>query len=694
MRRLIPIAPGSAGTVLITIGLLLLGCQDTREPTEPDAARIKPPRTLTVTGAGTGHGRVTAPAVGEVILDCEIDAGGYSPTDCTKSYGWKSTVTLTATPDPDNSFAGWSGACTGTAATCRVMMTQSRSVRATFTGQGATFALNVVGGGNGSGSVQSQAGPTPAINCTITSGTASGGTCSGNYQSGTPITLTATPASGHTFEGWDGDCTGTGTCVLGITANRSVTAMLSAPLGPEATVGKWDPPFSTPVIGLHLSQVAGKVLLWGHGGEANTWNPAGGGFTQVANNTCGNPANCELFCSGHTFLPDGRLLVAGGHNESLGDGNGLKQASIFNGTSWTATGSMTYGRWYPTLVSLENGDVVALSGSQDPSLNAAYPERYNGSSWTTLSGAQRSLSLYPRAFLEPKNGWVFYAGDGSSIYLNPNGSGAWTTVGLGNGGAKVIPSHNYAPAVMVDSKVLYIGGGGSGCTSTTSPVPEKRTEVIDLAAPTPTWAQAGEMALGRRQHNATVLPDGKVLVTGGSSQCGFTTESGAVFAAEAWDPATGWIKPAWANASVVRVYHSTALLLPDGRVLTTGSGDGGGVTQQYSYQIFSPPYLFKGLRPTYNLGSTAMHYGQSFAVQTPNAASIRKVTIIRQTSTTHAFDMGQRLTTLAFQPAADGQSLTLTAPGSGRIAPPGPYLLFILNDKGVPSVAQTILLSQ
>ncbi len=201
------------------------------------------------------------------------------------------------------------------------------------------------------------------------------------------------------------------------------------------------------------------------------------------------------------------------------------------------------------------------------------------------------------------------------------------------------------------------------------------------------------MNIARRQTNLTILPDGKVLVTGGSSQCGFTNETGAVFTAEVWDPATG----AWttlAPAGVVRVYHSTTALLPDGRVLSTGSGDGGGVTQQFTHEIFSPPYLFKGPRPTYNLASTDMRYGQPFTVTTPDAATIRKVTIVRLASSTHAFDMGQRLNTLSFQVAADGQSLTLTPPASGKIATPGPYLLFILNDKGVPAVAQTILLSQ
>ena len=203
------------------------------------------------------------------------------------------------------------------------------------------------------------------------------------------------------------------------------------------------------------------------------------------------------------------------------------------------------------------------------------------------------------------------------------------------------------------------------------------------------------MKIRRRQTTAIILADGKVLVTGGSSQCGFTNEAGAVFAPELYDPAV--VSPAdpWttmANASVVRVYHSTTVLLPDGRVLSVGSGDGGGVTQQYMYEIFSPPYLFKGARPTITLAPNPIHYGVPFSVTTPNGASIRKVTLIRLASSTHAFDMGERLNTLTFQAAADGQSLTITPPAAGNLAPPGPYMLFIVNDKGVPSVARTLLL--
>jgi hypothetical protein len=144
---------------------------------------------------------------------------------------------------------------------------------------------------------------------------------------------------------------------------------------------------------------------------------------------------------------------------------------------------------------------------------------------------------------------------------------------------------------------------------------------------------------------------------------------------------------------VVRVYHSTTALLPDGRVLSTGSG-GGGATDQNSYEIYSPPYLYQGPRPSYGLQSNMVHYNSTFTVTTPDAASIAKVHLIRLAATTHAFDQGQRLRSLVFQVAADGQSLTATAPLSGKIAPPGPYMLFVVNAAGVPSVGQTVRVDQ
>jgi Galactose oxidase-like, Early set domain/Divergent InlB B-repeat domain len=681
---------GPVHLLLLLAALVLPACQGEQDALSPELRAAKLPRVLTVTGGGTGGGHVTAPDYGETpAMDCEIINGTNAPEKCALSYGWKTQVQLQATANAGSSFTGWSGACTGTAPTCKATMTQSRSVKATFAGQATqSYTLNVTGGGDGNGTVTSQAGLTPAINCTVTSGSAVGGICGGSYPQGTGITLTATASAGHTFAGWSGNCSGTGPCALTMSTNRAAGATFSAPAGIEATVGRWDAPRSTPIIGLHTTLLlTGKVLMWGHGGEAQLWDPAGGGFTQKTDATCTNPTNCELFCSGHTFLSDGSLLVAGGHNEALGDNNGLNQASRFDGTSWSATGSMLYPRWYPTLVTLGDGSVVAMAGNQAPSTPATIPERYTNGTWTALTGAGKTLPLYPRAFVEPKTGRVFVAGDmATSQYLTPSGSGSWAS-----GATRVVADRNYGSAVMLDTKVLYVGGGGSGCTGAP---PQSSAEMIDLAATTPAWSAVAPMAIGRRQTTAIILADGTVLVTGGSSQCGFTNEAGAVFAPELWNPSPSPLGT-WttmANASVVRVYHSTTVLLPDGRVLSTGSGDGGGVTQQYTYEIYSPPYLFKGARPTYNLSSNALHYGLPFPVTTPNGAAIRKVTLIRLASSTHAFDMGQRLNTLAFQAAGDGQSLSVTPPASGNLAPPGPYLLFIINDKGAPSVAQTVLL--
>jgi hypothetical protein len=439
-----------------------------------------------------------------------------------------------------------------------------------------------------------------------------------------------------------------------------------AAMGTEATTGKWTAPFGWPIIGLHAHVLRnGKVLSWGKFGNPHIWDPATGSFTPV-------PAPSWVFCSGHTFLSDGRLLVNGGH---ISDDHGLPDAFLFDpgNMSWSRRPAMRKGRWYPTTTTLANGEAVTIAGRDQSGSVVGVPEVWNGSSWRALSSAGRTLPYYPRTFLAP-NGKVFYAGENrASLYLSTSGTGSWTAVA-----SRLYGTRDYGSAVMYQpGKILYAGGGRTTNTA----------EIIDLNQATPAWRWTGSMAFPRRHLNATVLPTGQVLVTGGTSGTGFTDESKAVHAAELWDPATGkWT--IMASNVVNRVYHSTSLLLRDGRVLHTGSGDAAGNTNHYDAEIFSPPYLFKGARPSIGSAPSAVAYGQSFFVGTSNPTAITRVTWIRLGSVTHAFDMNQRFIELSFVRTTGG--LTVKAPINRNLAPPGHYFLFILNGTGVPSSAKIV----
>src|SRR4029077_20842345 len=230
--------------------------------------------------------------------------------------------------------------------------------------------------------------------------------------------------------------------------------------------------------------------------------------------------------------------------------------------------------------------------------------------------------------------------------------------------------------------------GGSPCApyaTNCTTYPTATAEVIDLNSPTPTWQYTGSMVTGgRKLHNATLLADGKVLVTGGSRgiEDPNTQPSNPAYASELWDPATGpWTT--MASLTKIRSYHSVALLLPDGRVLSAGGTFGGP-----SAEIYSPPYLFQGSRPTISSAPASVGYGQSFFVGTPNATSISQVTLITLSSVTHGFNMGQRINRPAFSQASGG--LNVTAPSNPNSSPPGYYMLFILNSSGVPSVAKIV----
>jgi Domain of unknown function (DUF1929) len=450
----------------------------------------------------------------------------------------------------------------------------------------------------------------------------------------------------------------------------SASSSSMAAAGPEAS-GQWAAPFPWPVIGVHLALLpTGRVITWAQTGEPNIWNPATGSFTSTT-----RPA--DIFCAGQSFLADGRLLVAGGkYNNTVGLGN--PDVSIFSpsSSSWTRSTPMRRGRWYPTLTTLPSGDVLITSGFDQYGWVVEEPEVWSPAGLRALSGARKNLPNYPRTFVAP-NGKVFYAGQRQQTwYLDPSGAGSWTTVAQ-----RLYGVRDYGAAVMYEKgKVLYVGGGRTTNTA----------EIIDLNSPSPRWQWTGSMAFPRRQLNATVLPTGEVLVTSGSRGTGFNDNELAVHAAEIWNPNTGrWT--ILASNTVNRTYHSTSILLPDGRILHSG-GEGGAKGPPRGAELFSPPYLFKGPRPTITAAPQLVGYGTSFTVSTPDASTVTKVSLIGLGATTHAFDMGQRLLGLPFQ----GQTgaLTITAPANGNVAPPGYYMLFILNADSVPSVAKIVQVSR
>jgi hypothetical protein len=465
-----------------------------------------------------------------------------------------------------------------------------------------------------------------------------------------------------------------------------------AATGTPDQVGQWGPVMSWPLVAVHMSLLSsGNVLVW-DGFEAGPnseriYDPVTGTITP-------KPYARNLFCSGFSQLADGRLFIAGGH---ITVNSGLKDTTIWDPSSNTAqrVTDLTGGRWYPTVTTLADGRALVFSGDNiqaddSPPGNplsfksSTVPEVYNPAtnSYQRLTGAQVDTPLYPHMFVLP-DGRVFDAGpDRQSRILNPNGTGslALGPVSPFDGSSSVM----YAPGKVMKS------GTWSDPSFANLPV-TARTAVVDMTQPSPVWRETAPMRNPRSYETLTLLADGSSLVSGGTSSSEGYNMANAVLPAERWDPDTEtWTE--MANQANGRGYHSTGVLLPDGRVLIAGGGQlpGYPVTNQTNAQIYSPPYLFKGLRPDITSAPGTVQYGQGFSVGTVTPNSIRKVSLVRLGSQTHAFDQNQRYVPLQFTAGAGG--LNVQAPANPNLAPPGYYMLFIVDDNGVPSVSKFVRL--
>jgi Domain of unknown function (DUF1929) len=541
-------------------------------------------------------------------------------------------------------------------------------------------------------------------------------TVTGTGAFSSALTLTSTPAGATISANPNGNSftsstPGTYTITATSTADPSKSATATVTVSnaaPSTSLGAWSGVLPLPVPPIHAGLLSsGKILFWAYDEDSSTntnkrtqtflWDP-------IANDTplrIDNP-NSKLFCSGHSFLPDGRLLTIGGLIRPTPPGTpqlGTKDTNLFNPSSstWSKAADMNIARYYPSSVPLANGDVLAIAGSNDTNganidtpevwqTNSGLPETDPGK-YRLLSNGKFSQGWYPMAFQAP-NGKVFNVGPQPTMgYLDPNGTGTWTSLGdrvdpandLGNG------RRTFGNAVMYEpGKIALIGGADP---------PTNTAMTININGSSPAVTQVGSMTAARRQQNATILPDGTVLVTGGTSGPGFNDATRAVLTTELWNPATGQFKTL-KNAATPRLYHSVALLMPDARVLSAG-GDGSNAPSYPNAEIFTPPYLLNSdgtpaARPSIISAPSGINYNSSFAVATGNT-DIARVTLVKLSSVTHSTNFDQRFLNLSF--SKTGSNLSVSAPSNGNVAPPGYYMLFALNAAGVPSTSKILRLN-
>ncbi len=462
---------------------------------------------------------------------------------------------------------------------------------------------------------------------------------------------------------------------------------------PPSEVGRWDGPYDWPVVAIHAFLLpTGKVLHFSFPGglenpNAFVWDPATWEFTPV-------PVNRPLFCSGHSFMADGRLLVAGGTGPAPeGEIRGIRDAHIFDpfDETWSRVADMAEARWYPTNVALADGRVLVFSGlisapPDGPPENNLFVELYEsgvGVCWQIVAEEVR-LPLYPWTHLL-SSGDVFYSGPSWETGVFSTDTWSWYGIVRSNNGWRGGGMSVLLP--QIQDRVMVVGGQSEVVVTATA-------EIIDLTASAPQWRFTRPMNFPRMHANAVILPDGKILVIGGHSEMhegeGDGPPPSSVYEAEMFDPAA----ETWtlmAGMQVARVYHSTALLLPDGRVLAGGSTGIG--PPGHSTEIYSPPYLFRGPPPVIAAAPTHVAYGEPFEIESPNAPDIESVVLIRLSSVTHSVNMDQRYVALDFIPSPEQSYILLAqAPFEPAVAPPGSYMLFLLNADKVSSAAKMVRL--
>ncbi|MDH3303429.1 MAG: DUF4214 domain-containing protein [Acidimicrobiia bacterium] len=477
----------------------------------------------------------------------------------------------------------------------------------------------------------------------------------------------------------------------------------AAPAAPAAPIardpgGRWGPVEDWPMVAIHSALDSnGRVVTYGTNPDGtqtgrfiyDIWTPSASAAS--GHNTLANTTRTDVFCSLQLNRSDtGDMILFGGDNwtgmSTTGRGNAdINQIDAKTGAVAPLPG-MNRARWYATGTTMPNGSIYVQGGLDGEDR----PEQ-----WTPEQGAEL-LPIdtsgidwyYPRHFVIP-DGRIFGIANDRRMYYVSESLKSLDFVGrlpAGYGG-------NTSTAVMFEpGRILLVGG------ATTQAL------IIDVTGGgTPAIRSAGNLSSTRQWLDGTLLPDGRVLVTGGAVRSSSQRVDdpiatyGSSFTAEIWDPRTG----EWTvgdSAQVPRLYHSTALLLPDGRVLTAGGGSPGPITNTDA-ELYHPDYLTRAdgspmPRPTIDgVSDVTLTAGQRLVISVPDGADIARVTMVKSGSVTHSFNMDQRFVELDFvmnRDTANGDRVVTHLPDNDAVITPGYYLLSVLDSNGIPSESEMV----
>ncbi len=503
----------------------------------------------------------------------------------------------------------------------------------------------------------------------------------------------------------------------------------------NAQIGAWESGGKPDVVAVHMAQLhTGKVVLF-TGDEENTYININKGkshvWEPVTKTDVANTLTRNLFCCGHAFLPDGRLLVIGGQSmaqtplESILSMLGLAKGADHDvhtfdpaTESWKRYPDMPKARWYPTVTVLPDGKVMSTSGfaahAWDVILRflgislSAVNEDYEifdpvTNQMSAPKAFWKGIRLYPFVHVLP-GGTLFVHSQNKTRLMNISNFG-WlpgefanvqpgTRTYNGMGSCVLLPIQWDGTDLSGEQKTKLMIVGGSTLLEPNHDAPATDTaEIFEFDAQNPAnshWRETTKMSTQRFMSDTVILPDGTVFMVNGAGKGQSDHNHDSIRITELFDPMTEQWLPV-ADLPTDRLYHSTAILLPDARVLVGGSTghDFPEVTNEFRLDVFSPPYLFRGARPTITAAPDEISFNTTIEVESPEADQITIACIIRPGAVTHNNNMDQRYVKLGIDQQGNGK-LTLKTPINGTVAQPGYYMLFLVNSNGVPSEAKFV----